>query len=183
MARGLRNKLGELRWALEGTMGGLSGSCSAQLRLLETLEAEIERLDEEVERRLAPLEEAIERLDGIPGVARRVAEDILAEIGADMSKFPSARLASWAKLSPGNYESAGKRRSGYTGRGSPWLSAALVEAAQAAARTKGTYLSHRRIASRRGRKRAIVALAHKMLKVIYHLETGIASWRLLRSAR
>ena len=174
MARGrLRNKLGELRWALEGTMGGHQRfMLSAQLRLLETLEAEIERLDEEVERRLAPLEEAIERLDGIPGVARRVAEDILAEIGADMSKFPSARhLASWAKLSPGNYESAGKRRSGYTGRGSPWLSAALVEAAQAAARTKDTYLSarYRRIASRRGRKRAIVALAHKMLKVIYHM--------------
>ena len=174
MARGrLRNKLGELRWALEGTMGSHQRfMLSAQLRLLETLEAEIERLDEEVERRLAPLEEAIERLDGIPGVARRVAEDILAEIGADMSRFPSARhLASWAKLSPGNYESAGKRRSGYTGRGSPWLSAALVEAAQGAARTKDTYLSarYRRIASRRGRKRAIVALAHKMLKVIYHM--------------
>ena len=78
---------------------------------------------------------------GFRAVARRVAEDVLAEIGADMSRFPSARhLASWAKLSPGNYESAGKRRSGYTGRGSPWLSAALVEAAQAAARTKDTYL-------------------------------------------
>ena len=115
MARGrLRNKLGELRWALEGTMGDHQRfMLSAQLRLLEVLETEVELLNEEVERRLAPLEEAIERLDGIPGVARRVAEDVLAEIGADMSRFPSARhLASWAKLSPGNYESAGKRRSG-----------------------------------------------------------------------
>ena len=186
MARGrLMNKLGELRWALEGTMGDHQRfMLSAQLRLLEVLETEVELLNEEVERRLAPLEEAIERLDGIPGVARRVAEDVLAEIGADMSRFPSARhLASWAKLSPGNYESAGKRRSGYTGRGSPWLSAALVEAAQAAARTKDTYLSarYRRIASRRGRKRAIVALAHKMLKIIYHMLRDGTTYRELGS--
>ena len=89
-----------------------------------------------------------------------------------MSRFPSAKhLASWAKVSPGNYQSAGKRRSGFTGRGSPWLSSILTEVAQAAARTKDTYLSarYRRLAARRGRKRAITAIAHTVLKIIYHL--------------
>ncbi len=173
-ARGrLRNKLDELRWALEGTMGDHQRfMLSAQLRMLETLEAEITRIDEEVARRLDPLEEPIGRLDAIPGVGRRAAEDILAEIGADMSKFPSANhLTSWAKLSPGNYQSAGKRRSGYTGRGSPWLSAVLTEVAQAAARTSDTYLSarYRRIAARRGRKRAVTAISRTVLKIIYHM--------------
>ena len=145
---------------------------SAQLRMLETLEGEIAHIDEEVARRLDPLGETIDRLDAIPGIGRRAAEDILAEIGADMSKFPSAsHLTSWAKLSPGNYQSAGKRRSGYTGRGSPWLSAVLTEVAQAAARTSGTYLSarYRRIAARRGRKRAMTAISRTVLKIIYHM--------------
>ncbi len=174
MSRGrLRKKRNELRWALEGTMGDHQRfMLGAQLRLLETLESEIASIDEEVARRLDPLEETISRLDAIPGVGRRAAEDILAEIGADMSKFPSAsHLTSWAKLSPGNYQSAGKRRSGYTGRGSPWLSAVLTEVAQAAARTGDTYLSarYRRIAARRGRKRAVTAISRTVLKIIYHM--------------
>lgn len=174
MARGLlRKKLDELRWALEGTMGDHQRfMLGAQLRMLETLEAETAHIDGEVARRFAPLAETIKRLDAIPGIARRAAEDILAEIGTDMSKFPSANhLASWAKLSPGNYQSPGKRRSGYTGRGSPWLSAVLTEVAQASARTKDTYLSARyhRIAARRGRKRAITAISHTVLKTIYHM--------------
>ena len=174
MARGLlRKKLDELRWALEGTMGDHQRfMLGAQLRMLETLEADIAHIDGEVARRVAPLAETIDRLDAIPGIGRRAAEDILAEIGTDMSKFPSANhLTSWAKLSPGNYESAGKRRSGYTGRGSPWLSATLAEVAQAAARTKDTYLSarYRRIASRRGRKRAVTAISRTVLKIIYHM--------------
>ena len=174
MSRGLlRKKLDELRWALEGTMGDHQRfMLGTQLQMLEMLEGQIEHLDAEVARRLAPLDETIQRLDAIPGIARRAAEDILAEIGDDMSRFPSAsHLASWAKLSPGNYESAGKRTSGHTGRGSPWLTATLTEVAQAAARTKGTYLSARyhRIAARRGRKRAVTAIAHTVIKIIYHM--------------
>ncbi len=174
MARGLlRKKLDELRWALEGTMGDHQRfMLGVQLETLEMLEAQVAQLDAEVARRLAPLEETIERLDAIPGIARRAAEEILAEIGDDMSRFPSAsHLASWAKLSPGNYESAGKRRSGHTGRGSPWLRATLTEVAQAAARTKGTYLSARyhRLAARRGRRRAVTAIAHTVIKNIYHM--------------
>ena len=98
----------------------------SQLRMLETLESEIARLDEEVRSRLIPLEDAIDRIDDIPGIGRRNAEDIMAEIGADMSRFPSAaHLASWAKLSPGNYQSAGRRRSGHTGHGNAWLTSPL----------------------------------------------------------
>ena len=174
LARGvLRKKQEALRGALQGTLGAHQRfMLETQLRLLETVEAEIAHLDAEVARRLAPFAEMIERLDTIPGVARRTAEDLLAEIGTDMAPFPSAaHLASWAKLSPGNYQSAGKRRSGFTGRGSPWLSATLTEVAQAAARTKATYLAARyqRLARRRGRKRAIIALAHAILKIMYHM--------------
>ena len=169
----LRKKLDALRGALQGTLGAHQRfMLETQLRLLETVEAEVARLDAEVARRLAPFAETIIRLDTIPGVARRAAEDLLAELGADLAPFPSAgHLASWAKLSPGNYQSAGKRQSGRTGRGSPWLRATLTEVAQAAARTKATYLAARyqRLARRRGRKRAITALAHTILKIIYHM--------------
>lgn len=169
----LRKKLDALRGALQGTLGAHQRfMLETQLRLLETVEAEVAHLDAEVARRLAPFAETIIRLDTIPGVARRAAEDLLAELGADLAPFPSAgHLASWAKLSPGNYQSAGKRQSGRTGRGSPWLRATLTEIAQAAARTKATYLAARyqRLARRRGRKRAITALAHTILKIIYHM--------------
>jgi transposase len=115
--------------------------------------------------------EAVERLDTIPGVGRRVAEVVVAEIGRDMSRFPSAdHLASWAGLVPGHNESAGKRFSGRTRKGSPALRVALVEAARAAARTR-TYLAaqFRRLAARRGGKRAAVAVAHSILVIAYHL--------------
>jgi transposase len=116
--------------------------------------------------------QAIVLLCTIPGISRRAAEGILAEIGLDMSRFPSAgHLASWAGMCPGNHESAGKRLSGRTRKGSPWLRKLLVEAAHAAAHTKNTYLSaqYHREASRRGKKKAMIAVGHSMLVIIYHV--------------
>jgi transposase len=115
---------------------------------------------------------AVARLDTIPGIGRTTAEGILAEIGTDMSRFPSAaHLASWAGLCPGNTQSAGKRGSGKTRKGSPALRSLLVEAAHAAARTKDTYLGarYRRLAARRGAKKAVVAVAHTLLIIVYHV--------------
>jgi transposase len=117
-------------------------------------------------------EKAVSLLDTIPGVARQTAELLLAEIGTDMSRFPSsAHLAKWARLCPGNNQSAGKRYSGSIGQGNNWLRSALVQAANAAARCKNTYLSavYRRLATRRGRNRAIIAVAHRILTAIYHM--------------
>jgi transposase len=121
---------------------------------------------------IAPGDDVVARLDTIPGVGRITAEGLLAELGTDMTRFPSAaHLASWAGLCPGNNESAGKRRSGKTRKGSPWLRALLVEAAHGASRTTNTYLAARyhRIAARRGKKKAVVAVAHTILLIVYHL--------------
>ncbi len=115
---------------------------------------------------------AVALLCTIPGISQRSAQGILAEIGIDMSRFPTAgHLASWSGMCPGNHESAGKRLSGKTRKGSPYLRQLLVEAANAAARTKNTYLSahYHRIAGRRGRKRALIAVGHTILVIIYHL--------------
>jgi transposase len=111
-------------------------------------------------------------LCSIPGISRRAAEGILAEIGLEMSRFPTSRhLASWAGMCPGNHESAGKRLSGRTTKGSPWLRKLLVEAAHAAAHTKNTYLSalYRRIKARGGAKQAMIAVGHAILIICYHL--------------
>lgn len=115
---------------------------------------------------------ALERLDGIPGVNRRVAEIVLAEIGINMDQFPSdGHLASWAGMCPGRNVSAGKRLSGKTNKGSPWLRAALVEAAHGAARSKNTYLGeqYRRLARRIGKKKALIAVARSILVMMYHI--------------
>jgi transposase len=117
-------------------------------------------------------DKAVELLDSIPGVARRMAQLVLGEIGLDMTRFPSAaHLAKWAKLCPGNYESAGKRLSGSIGHGNPWLRSALVQAAHAAVRCRGTYLAevYRRLSARRGKLKAIVAVAHRLLIAAYHI--------------
>jgi transposase len=171
--RQLKNKKPELIKALNGLMGPHQRlMLAAQLRHIDDLDALIQQLDEEIKRRMLPFEEDLERLDTIPGVARRTAEQILAEIGTDMNQFPSAaHLCSWAGLAPGNHESAGKRKSGRTTKGNQKLRSALVEAARAAARTKNTYLSsqYRRIAARRGANRAAVAVAHSILTITYHL--------------
>jgi len=174
LAKGkLRDKIPFLKEALRGQIGPHQRfMISSHLRVLDAITLELEELDREVATRMRPNEETIERLDSIPGVGRRSAEEILAEIGTDMSQFPTAaHLASWAKVSPGNNESAGKRQSGRTGRGNPWIKAALTEAAQAAAKTKDKYFAaqYRRLAPRRGRKRAIAAVAHSILVSIYYM--------------
>src|SRR5690606_38122420 len=122
--------------------------------------------------RMRPFEQAIAMADSIHGIGRTTAEEVLAEIGCDMSRFPTEKhLASWAGLCPGNNESAGKRRSGAVRHGNPHVRAALVDAAHAAARMKGTYLAaqYQRIAARRGKKRAAVAVAHSILVALYHM--------------
>jgi transposase len=174
LAKGkLRAKIPQLERALRGCCAAHQHFLIAQqLAHIDFLEETIERLSTEVAERVSPSEEAIERLETIPGVGRRTAEAMLAEIGSDMSRFPTAgHLASWAGMCPGNNESGGKRRSGQTNKGNPWLRAALVEAAQAAGRTKDTYLSaqYRRLTSRRGKKRAAVAVGHTILVIAYHL--------------
>lgn len=174
LAKGrLRNKGPALEEALRGLMGPHQRVLlRSQLRHLDFLDQEIGSLDEEVVARLSPFEEAIKVADGVPGVGRRTAEDILAEIGVDMGRFPTAaHLASWARICPGNHESGGKRKHSSVGQGNRWLRSALVEAARAAARSKGTYLSaqYHRLAARRGDKRAIVAVAHTILVTLYHL--------------
>ena len=115
---------------------------------------------------------AIAFADAVPGIGVRLAQDILAETGIDMSRFPSAgHLASWAKLCPGHNESAGKRFSGATGHGNRWLRARLVQAAWAAVKVKDSYFAacFHRLAGRRGVKRAIIAVAHRILIALYHV--------------
>jgi transposase len=141
---------------------------------LDFLDESIKRVSAEIAERLRPFEPALERLDTIPGVGRRIAEIMLAEVGPDLSRFPSAaHLASWAGMCPGNHESAGKRQSGRTRKGNAWLRGALAEAGQAAGRTKHTYLGaqYRRLAARRGRKKATIAVGHTILIIAYHLLT------------
>ena len=174
LARGrLRSKRPGLEQALRGLMGAHQRALlRSQLRLLDAADGEIARMDQEVEARMRPVEAAIERLDTIPGVGRRGAEELLAEIGTDMGRFPTAaHLASWARVCPGTNESAGKRASAGTGRGNPWLRRMLVEAARAAARTRRTYLAaqYRRLAARRGANRAAMAVAHTILLIAYRL--------------
>lgn len=174
LARGrLREKLPALECALTGQVGPHQRFLLAQqLAHIDYLDAAIERVSAEVAERLHPFDETLTRLETIPGVGRRGAEIVAAELGLEAARFPSAaHLAAWAGLAPGNHESAGKRLSGKTRKGSPALRTALVEAAQAAARTKDTCLAaqDRRLAPRRGQKRAVVAVAHTILVIIYHL--------------
>jgi transposase len=171
----LREKIPQLERALIGRVGPHQRFLVAeQVAHIDFLDDAIARISTELAARMRPDEDAIARLDTIPGVGRVAAEALVAEIGTDVGRFPTAKhLASWAGLCPGNHESAGKRRSGTTRKGSPWLRACLVQAAHAAARTKGTYLAaqYRRLAARRGRAKAAVAVAHSILVIVYHLLT------------
>jgi transposase len=145
-----------------------------QLAHLDYLDAAIMRLDAEREARLVAEQDAIALLQTIPGVARRTAEVLIAEIGSDLSHFPSAEhLASWAGMCPGNAESGGRRLSGRTRRGNGWVRRTLAEVANVVSRMKGTYLAaqFRRIAARRGKGRAVLAVGHSVLVSLYHMLT------------
>lgn len=174
MARGqLRKKLPALQLALEGSVQEHHRFWLRQLLdHLNFLEQKIADLEQEIEHRCSPYQEALERWDTIPGVDRITACGLVAEIGVRAEQFPSAHhLASWAGLCPGNDESAGKRRSGKTRKGDAWLRTILCQAAWAASHTKRTYLAaqYHRIAAKRGRKRAIIAVAHSILVIAYML--------------
>jgi transposase len=174
LARGrLRAKLPELRRALEGRVKAHHRVLLAQLLAhIDFLEAAIAELQAEIERRLAPFDEAVDLLQTIPGVGAVAAAAIVAEIGDDMGRFPSAKhLASWAGVCPGNKQSGGKRLSGKPTKGNVWLRAMLGEVAWSIARAKGTYLhaQYHRLARRRGKHKAAMAVAHSVLVTIYHM--------------
>ncbi len=143
--RRLRAKIGDLRQAVPGPFNAHHALMVKELLAhIDYLQASVDRLDEQIDVMMIPFVAARDRLDTIPGIAKRTAEIIIAEIGIDMSRFATpGHLASWAGLCPGNNESAGKHRATTTRSGNPWLTSALVEAAWSASRTKGCYLGVR----------------------------------------
>jgi transposase len=178
LAKGkLRLKLPALREALQGRFDSehaiLVGLILAHI---DYLDAAIAELSTAIEEQIAPFAKTVDLLCTIPGVQQRTAEVIIAETGGDMNAFPTAKhLASWAGICPGNDESAGKRRSGKTRKGSKWLRANLTEAAKAASRTKDSYLQaqYQRLRARRGHAKATTAVAHSILVAAWHmLSTG-----------
>jgi transposase len=178
LARGkLKNKIPELERALEGRIRDHHRFLLAEyLDEWEALGERIAHLEGEIDKQIRPFEPAVTLWQTIPGVDRVTACNLVAEIGVDMRQFPSAQhLASWAALCPGNHESAGKRKSGKTRDGNKWLRRTLCQAAWAVTRKKNCYLSaqFKRLAGRRGVKRAVMAVAHTMLVIGYHmLKTG-----------
>ena len=176
MARSrLRSKIGDLRQCVPGRFNPHHARMVTELLAhVDFLDAAIARLDTTVEEMMIPFRAARTLLETIPGVGQRTAEIIIAEIGVDMTRFPTAaHLASWAGVCPGNNESAGKHRSTHTRSGDPWLQSALVEAAWANIRSKDCYLAVRfwRIAKRRGQQRALIAVAHTILVICWHMLT------------
>lgn len=171
--RRLRRKIPELTEALHGRFRDHHALIAAEmLARIDAADAAIARLCVEIERVVEPFRDLIALLITIPGIAHRAAEVILAEIGIDMSVFGTAeRLASWAGMCPGSNESAGKRKSGRTRKGSKALRTVLVECAYAASRTKDTYLKAQfwRLAGRRGKQRAAVAVGHTLLVIAFHV--------------
>lgn len=174
LAKGrLRKKIPQLKEALTGRVREHHRfMLSEQLSHIDYLDEAIERLVAEIGERLRPFEEEIRLLDTIPGINRQTAEELIAEIGADMSRFPDGHhLASWAGMCPGHNESGGKRKSGKTRKGNRWLRSTLVEAAHGAAHTKDTYLAsqYHRLVGRRGKKRALVAVGHSLLIISHYV--------------
>jgi transposase len=150
------------------------------LELIDHLDAALQAVEAEAGTILEPFRVAVDLLKTVPGVSDATAETVVAEIGVDMSRFPTAgHLISWAGLCPGNHESAGKRKSSRIRHGAPWLKTALVQAAQSAARTRGTYLQaqYHRLKGRRGAKKAAVAVASSMLKSMYFMLRDGAEYR------
>jgi transposase len=178
LAKGrLRAKIPALREALEGRFDHLhSVWIGAILNHIDFLDEQIESLTATIGEQIAPFAAAVELLRTIPGVQRRTAECIIAEIGVDMSAFADSKhLASWAGQCPGNHQSAGRRRSGKTRKGSKWLDWALEEAAMAAIKSKNAYLAaqYARLRPRRGHKKALGAVKHSILIACWHmLSTG-----------
>jgi transposase len=171
--RRLRAKLPQMQLALEGR---LTDHHRWLLRVLwdqlEFLEAQLTKVDAQIQVHVQEYQEAITLCITIPGIEEVAAANLLAEIGMNMDQFPSAQhLASWAGICPGNHESAGKRLSGKPHKGNTWLRRSLCQAAWAASHTKATYLSarFRRLVARKGKKRAIVAVAHSILIILYHV--------------
>jgi len=169
----LQAKKRELTLALEGTFTlqqrWLLGK---ELRQIEFLESQVQTLEQEIERRVSEFEEAVRRLLTIPGIDRKTAWTIIAEIGVDLSAFADTKhLASWAGLCPGNRESAGKRMSGRTRKANRYVKRAMCQAAWAASHTKNTYLAafYRRMAIRKGAPKAVMALAHHMITVVHQV--------------
>lgn len=174
MARGrLRKKIPLLQRALEGRFGPTHALVVGEiLAHLDYLDEAIERVSARIEEVIASFAIARELLCGIPGVDRRLAEAIVAEVGVDMERFPTAaHLASWAGMCPGQHESAGKSRSGRARHGDSWLQRHLAVAAMAAARTRGTYFEaqYAQLVRRRGKPKARKAVAHSILVVVWHL--------------
>jgi transposase len=172
----LRGKIPQLRRALEGLIRDhhrfLLERLLVQWRFVESETELIDRRLEQIGKEETQLAEAVSRWDTVPGVDRIAAWGLVAEMGIDMEQFPSAKhAASWGGVCPGNHESAGKRLGGRTRKGNPWLKRILGQSAWAAARTKNTYMAvqFRRLAAKRGRKRAIVALGHSLLVTGYYL--------------
>ena len=176
--RRMKRKQPELKRALAGRLTEAQRWVLRELLdQYEQVEEAVKRVEdkirEEVEQSPDPfVPEAVKLLDTIPGIAERVAETIVAEIGVEMSRFPTdGHLASWAGMCPGNNESAGKRKSGKTTKGNRYLRAALVQAAWAASHQKGTYLAaqYQRLVKRMGKKKALVAVGHSILVIVYHV--------------
>lgn len=179
LARGsLKRKESQLQRAVAGKLTRSQRFVLQELfRQLSEIEAAIERVSAEIRSRMEEnsdpfVREAVDLLQTIPGVGERVAEVIIGEIGVDMTRFPSAKhLSSWGGMCPGNNESGGKRKTGKTTKGSAYLRAALTQAAWAASHTKQTYLSaqYKKLVRRRGKKKALVAVGHTILVIVYHI--------------
>jgi len=171
--RRMRGKIPQLREALRGSVTEHHRFMLREmLDAVDEVNGRIERVETRIEEQTRNFHEAVARIETIPGVGHVTAQSLVAEVGVEMGRFPTAgHLASWAGLCPGNHESAGKRLGGKTNPGNRWLRRSLVQAAWAAARAKGTYLRehYHRIAARRGRKRAVVAVAHTILVIYWHL--------------
>jgi transposase len=177
----LREKIPLLQQALLGKVTGHHRFLlKALMDHLTYLEGQIDRFNQRIEEAARPFEKAITALIPMPGYDRASAQSVIAEIGQNMNQFPTdAHLCSWARVCPGNNESAGKRKSGATGQGNRWLETTLVQVAWAASRKKKSYFQaqYRRLAGRRGKKRAIVAVAHSILTDTYHILKEGTSYR------